>query len=116
MPETYIERYQLNRKISIGKPNTGAPDLWLASDAGDVFYLKVWHRPPDQSHAIRAMWNREIRGLMRLQGYPGASEIFIRLRDWALHHPTILLSSKVGDECCCRRCWQNAISFLGCKT
>lgn len=84
MAESYIERYELNRKISVGKPNTGAPDLWLASDAGDVFYLKAWHRPPDEGHAIRAMWNREIRGLMRLQGYPGANEIFIRLRDMGI--------------------------------
>jgi serine/threonine protein kinase/DNA polymerase III delta prime subunit len=84
MPEAYIERYQLIRKISVGKQNTGAPDLWLASDAGDIFYLKVWNRPSDESHAIRAMWNREIRGLMRLQGYPGASEIFIRLRDMGI--------------------------------
>lgn len=84
MPETYIERYQLNRRISEGKPNTGAPDLWVASDAGDVFYLKAWPRPPDEGHAIRAMWNREIRGLMRLQGYPGANEIFIRLRDMGI--------------------------------
>jgi DNA polymerase III delta prime subunit len=84
MPETYIERYQLNRKIFVGKPNTGAPDLWLASDAGDVFYLKAWHRPAGEGHAIRAMWNREIRGLMRLQGYPGANEIFIRLRDMGI--------------------------------
>jgi hypothetical protein len=84
MPETYIERYQLIRKISVGKQNTGAPDLWLASDAGDIFYLKVWNRPAGESHAIRAMWNREIRGLMRLQGYPGASEIFIRLRDMGI--------------------------------
>ena len=86
MPENYIERYQLNRKISVGKPNTGAPDLLLASDAGDVFYLKAWHRPPDEGPAIRAMWNREIRGPMRLQGYPGANEIFIRLRDMGISY------------------------------
>jgi hypothetical protein len=84
MPEVYIERYQLNRKITVGKHDAGAPDLWLASDAGDIFYLKLWHRPPDEGHAIRAMWNREIRGLMRLQGYPGANEIFIRLRDMGI--------------------------------
>ncbi len=57
------------------------PDLWMAEDAGDRFYIKLWQRRADESIALRAMWNREVRNLMRLQGYPGATELFVRLRD-----------------------------------
>ncbi|MET4044912.1 serine/threonine protein kinase/DNA polymerase III delta prime subunit [Bradyrhizobium sp. RT6a] len=57
------------------------PDLWQAEDAGDRYYIKLWQRRSEESIALRAMWNREVRSLMRLQGYPGAAELFMRLRD-----------------------------------
>src|SRR5262249_33056913 len=49
---------------------------------GDIFYVKIWRRVGENKGAdIRALWNREVRGLSRLQGYPGAGEVFVRLRD-----------------------------------
>jgi hypothetical protein len=81
MAEPRIGRYRLIRRVLTGARARGAPDLLLAEDAGDRYYVKVWHRTKDEGTAIRAMWNREVRSLMRLQGYPGAGELFIRLRD-----------------------------------
>lgn len=81
MAEPRIGRYRLIRRVLTGDRTRGAPELWLAEDAGDRYFIKVWHRTKGEGAAIRAMWNREVRSLMRLQGYPGAGELFIRLRD-----------------------------------
>lgn len=81
MADQYIGRYRLIRKVVTGDRARGMPDLWQAEDAGDRYYIKLWQRRADESIALRAMWNREVRSLMRLQGYPGASELFVRLRD-----------------------------------
>ncbi len=76
-----VGRYRLTRKIVPGDPKRGVPDLWQAEDMGDLYYAKVWTKGVDDSSAIQALWNREVRGLMRLHGYPGASELFVKLRD-----------------------------------
>lgn len=71
-------RYRLQRRIIKGNPRVGVPDLWTASDAGDMHFVKLWHRLAND-HDIRALWNREVRGLMRLQGHPGAGALFVKL-------------------------------------
>ncbi|MGO8080498.1 AAA domain-containing protein [Rhizobium leguminosarum] len=81
MADRRIGRYRLTRKIISGDPTKGIPDLWQAEDAADIYYLKIWTRQAGDGATIQALWNREVRGLMRLQGYPGASELFVRLRD-----------------------------------
>ncbi|WP_028055555.1 AAA domain-containing protein [Sinorhizobium medicae] len=81
MAEQRIGRYRLTRRIIAGDVRRGTPDLWQAEDGGDLYYIKLWKKPADESSAIQALWNREVRGLMRLQGYPGASELFVKLRD-----------------------------------
>ncbi|WP_262299007.1 AAA domain-containing protein [Microvirga sesbaniae] len=75
------ERYRLIRKVLSGDPVRGLPDLWQAQDAGDLYYIKLWRRRGEERADLRALWNREVRGLMRLQGYPGAGELFVKLRD-----------------------------------
>jgi serine/threonine protein kinase len=74
-------RYRLTRKLISGDQVRGIPDLWKAEDAGDTYYVKLWKRVGDDSIDIKALWNREVRGLTRLQGYPGAAEFFVRLHD-----------------------------------
>ncbi|RWA58066.1 AAA domain-containing protein [Mesorhizobium sp.] len=81
MAEQRVGRYRLTRKIIPGDSKRGVPDLWQAEDQGDLYYAKLWSKGPGESSAIQALWNREVRGLMRLQGYPGASELFVKLRD-----------------------------------
>ncbi|PZV34891.1 hypothetical protein [Mesorhizobium kowhaii] len=81
MAEQRVGRYRLIRRIVGGDAKRGVPDLWQAEDAGDLYYVKLWNKPVGDSSAIQALWNREVRGLMRLQGYPGASELFVKLRD-----------------------------------
>lgn len=81
MAEQRVGRYRLTRKIVPGDSKRGIPDLWQAEDQGDLYYAKLWTKGPGDSAAIQALWNREVRGLMRLQGYPGASELFVKLRD-----------------------------------
>ena len=80
MAEQWIEgRYRLRRKLIAGNSARGIADLWEANDGGDVYFVKIWRRKNDDLTGIRALWNREVRGLMRLQGYPGANELFVRL-------------------------------------
>lgn len=81
MAEVRVGRYRLTRKIVRGDPKRGIPDLWQAEDFGDLYYAKLWRKSSSENSAIQALWNREVRGLMRLQGYPGASELFVKLRD-----------------------------------
>ncbi len=82
MPANLVAgRYRLTRKILAGDPRRGIPTLWQAEDAGDVYFIKAWRRRGDDRADIKALWNREIRGLTRLQGHPGASELFVRLHD-----------------------------------
>ncbi|MBN8845359.1 MAG: AAA family ATPase [Sphingomonadales bacterium] len=81
MADQYIDdRYRLRRKLIPGDPQRGMPDLWAAEDTGDVYFVKVWRRGSGDQSDVKALWNREVRGLMRLQGYPGAGELFVRLK------------------------------------
>lgn len=74
------DRYRLIQRVLIGDSARGIPELWLAQDAGDSYFAKLWKREPGNT-AIQSLWNREVRSLSRLQGYPGAAEIFVRLQD-----------------------------------
>jgi serine/threonine protein kinase/DNA polymerase III delta prime subunit len=71
-------RYRLQRRIIKGNPRVGVPELWTASDAGDLHFVKLWRRLENDGD-IRALWNREVRGLTRLQGHPGAGALFVKL-------------------------------------
>ncbi|MCJ7997490.1 AAA family ATPase [Rhizobium cremeum] len=74
-------RYRLNKKIITGDPLRGIPDLWMAQDSGDLYYVKIWKKRGGDHVEMKALWNREVRALSRLQGYPGAAELFVRLQD-----------------------------------
>ena len=74
-------RYQLGRRLQAGDALRGIPELWMATDLGDLYYVKIWRRRPGDKEDLLALWNREVRSLMRLQGYPGAGELFVRLSD-----------------------------------
>ena len=71
-------RYRLQRRIIKGDPKVGVPELWTASGLGDLHFVKLWRRLGSDGD-IRALWNREVRGLMRLQGHPGAGALFVKL-------------------------------------
>ncbi len=71
-------RYRLQSRIVKGDPRAGVPELWTAADAGDIHFVKLWPRLANDED-IRALWNREVRGLMRLQGHPGAGALFVKL-------------------------------------
>lgn len=77
-------RYRLRRKLQAGDSARGVPDLWDADDGGDRYFVKSWKTTGGDPGTLRALWNREVRGLMRLQGHPGASELFVRLRQLGL--------------------------------
>lgn len=71
-------RYRLQRRLIKGDPRVGVPELWIASGQGDMHFVKLWRRHSNDGD-IRALWNREVRGLMRLQGHPGAGALFVKL-------------------------------------
>jgi serine/threonine protein kinase len=78
---TIAGRYRLVNKLLPGNAARGVPELWHAQDAGDAYFAKLWARNNNDGGAIQALWNREVRSLSRLQGYPGAHELFVRLYD-----------------------------------
>ena len=69
------------RRILKDDPSRGIPALWEAQDFGDTYYIQPWKRQAKDRDDIRALWNHEVRSLMRLNGYPGAATFFVRLRD-----------------------------------
>lgn len=73
-------RYRLRRKLQPGDAARGVPDLWEADDGGDRYFVKAWRLTKGDDRPLRALWNREVRGVMRLQSHPGASELFVRLQ------------------------------------
>lgn len=73
--------YRLQKRLSEGDQARGVPELWEAQGAGDFFYIKVWRKSGQDDAGVQALWNREVRGLTRLQGYPGAADLFVRLYD-----------------------------------
>ena len=75
------DRYTLKRKVQGGDAKRGLPELWEADDIGDRYYVKLWRRSGESAFDIRALWNREVRSLMRVQGFPQSSEIFVKLHD-----------------------------------
>lgn len=72
--------YALTKRVGRGDVQRGIPEIWRAEDYGNIYYVKLWKRK-GRDHDLRALWNREVRGLMRLQGYPGAGELFVKLYD-----------------------------------
>ncbi|MBI1405762.1 MAG: AAA family ATPase [Caulobacter sp.] len=92
------DRYRLTRRILPGEPNRGVPEMWLAQDFGDYFYVKVWKRFAKEGADVQALWNREVRGLTRLQGYPGAAELFVRLYDLRSDASGFYAVFDVGDR------------------
>ncbi|MGO7867475.1 hypothetical protein ACC676_39005, partial [Rhizobium ruizarguesonis] len=59
----------------------GIPDLWMAQDSVDLYYVKIWKKRGGDHVEMQALWNREVRALSRLQGYPGAAQLFVRKQD-----------------------------------
>lgn len=73
------DRFELVRRILSGDAKRGVPELWQASSFGDLHYARVWRRSSQDDFELRALWNREVRSLTRLHGYPGAGNLFVRL-------------------------------------
>ncbi|TPM02122.1 AAA domain-containing protein [Mesorhizobium sp. B2-3-10] len=73
-------RYRLERQVIKGNRSGLLPSLWEASDESMYLYARTWTKK-GESRDLRALWNHEIRSLLRLSSYPRASEYFVRLRD-----------------------------------
>jgi hypothetical protein len=76
-----VGRYELTARILAGDAKRGIPELWRANSFGDMHYARVWRRSSPNDFELRALWNREVRSLTRLHGYPGAANFFVRLYD-----------------------------------
>ena len=57
----------------------GAPAVWAAESAGADFVAKTWTRQPGDDLAVQAVWNHEVRSLLRLDGLPRSREHFASL-------------------------------------
>lgn len=75
------DKYELTGRVLQGDVRRGVPELWRATSYGDLHYVRVWPRSTQNDLELRALWNREVRSLMRLHGYPGANNLFVRLQD-----------------------------------
>jgi hypothetical protein len=80
-PRIVGDRYELLRRVLNGNSARGIPELWQATSGGDLHYVRLWPRAGVDDFDLRAIWNREVRSLMRLHAYPGAEQLFARLQD-----------------------------------
>jgi serine/threonine protein kinase len=90
-------RYQLVENVIRGD-RSGGPALWLAEDRGSFVYAKIWPRIAAQDPELRAIWNHEVRSLLRLDGYPRATEYFAGVREAATSPDGYYLILDVGNR------------------
>jgi serine/threonine protein kinase len=91
------DRYRLGRQIVRGDRSGRSPSLYEASDAGLFLFARTWARAGDSAD-LRALWNHEVRSLLRLSGYPRASDYFVRLKDLGIEDKRFYVILDAGDR------------------
>ena len=72
-------RFTLRELLQAEEPGCGAPAVWLVDGPGASFIAKLWEKRTGDDTAIKAIWNHEVRSLLRLNGLPRAPEYFANL-------------------------------------
>lgn len=73
-------KYTITRDIVRRDNSTGLPSLHEVTDAGSFLFARTWAHS-SESFELRALWNHEVRTLLRLAGYPRSNEYFVNLHD-----------------------------------
>jgi hypothetical protein len=90
-------KYRIERQIVRGDRSGRLPSLYEVSDAGLFLFARTWARSSDSAD-LRALWNHEVRSLLRLGGYPRASDYFVRLRDLGTEEKRFYVILDAGDR------------------
>ncbi len=90
-------KYRVQRQITRGDRTGRLPSLYEVTDAGLFLFARTWARTGD-SLDLRALWNHEVRSLLRLGGYPRASDYFVRLRDLGADEKRFYVVLDAGDR------------------
>lgn len=98
VPHVVGGKYTLENLIQKGDPVFGAPSIWRASSMGSDYVLKLWPRPTPEDPALRAVWNHEVRGLLKLGSIPNASELFATLAFIGIDERNYYVSIDTGGK------------------
>jgi AAA domain/Protein kinase domain len=90
-------KYRIERPIVRGDRSGRLPSLYEVSDAGLFLFARTWARSSDSAD-LRALWNHEVRSLLRLGGYPRASDYFVRLKDLGVDEKRFYVILDAGDR------------------
>lgn len=90
-------RYRLIRQVVRGDKSGRSPGLYEASDAGLFLFVRTWARS-GASTDLKALWNHEVRTLLRVSGYPRAADFFVRLRDLGTEDKRFYVVLDAGDR------------------
>lgn len=96
-PQYLGDRYRIVRTIIRGDRTGRFPFLYEVSDAGMFLFARTWSRT-GESADLRALWNHEIRSLLRLGGYPRAGHYFVQLRDLGIEEKKFYVVLDAGDR------------------
>ena len=90
-------KYRIERQIVRGDRTGRLPSLYEVSDAGLFLFARTWARSSNSAD-LRALWNHEVRSLLRLGGYPRSSDYFVRLRDLGTEDKRFYVILDAGDR------------------
>jgi DNA polymerase III delta prime subunit len=93
----HVGRYALGRQLVRGDKSGRAPALHEADDGGVFLFAKIWPRMGSAPDA-RALWNHEVRSLLRIGSYPRAADFFVRIRDLGTDETRHWLVLDAGDR------------------
>ncbi|HEX8553471.1 MAG TPA: hypothetical protein VF695_02080, partial [Sphingomonas sp.] len=93
----HVGRYALGRQVVRGDRAGRAPALHEADDGGVFLFAKTWPRIGSAPDA-RALWNHEVRSLLRIGSYPRAADFFVRIRDMGTDETRHWVVFDAGDR------------------
>ena len=77
--DTVLGSFILGDLVEPEQNAIGAPAVWHADSPGASFLAKVWSSGGAHDLALKAIWNHEVRNLLRLEAIPRAREYFAGL-------------------------------------
>lgn len=72
-------QYTLIELLEAEQLSCGAPAVWIAEGPTATYIAKIWQGAADDA-TIRAVWNHELRNLLKLEGIPHARSHFAHLQ------------------------------------
>jgi serine/threonine protein kinase len=90
-------KYTITRDVVRRDRSSDLPSLYEVTDAGSFLFARTWTRIRE-SVELKALWNHEVRTLLRLAGYPRSNEYFVSLRDLGFDEKRFFVVIDAGER------------------